>query len=376
MGKRTDFLYLSEPDVIKAGVLDAGLCVNNAEEVFRLIAKGDYVMGGPNHNSHGIYVTFPKEPEFEGMPADGPDRRFVAMPAYIGGRFGVAGCKFYGSNAANKKAGLPRSILMTTLNNRETGEPICYMSGNLISAARTGAVPAVGVRHLARKDASVLTLVGCGAIGKSCLQNIVSEMPNLKRVICHNHSEGPAVALAEYCTKTYGIEAVVENDLETATRQADVLNVAASRTVPLIFDSQWIKPGCTILASGPLNGDEAFWLNMKIVWDNHKLHEAYVEDAIISGDREAFYKTVIGGPIFHLIDEGKIPALDAPESTDIGDVINGKKTGRESDDQIICFIASGMAIFDVALGFDLYNRALELGLGTPLLLWESPEQAG
>lgn len=376
MGKRTEFLYLSEPEVIKAGVLDAKLCVNNAEEVFRLIAKGDYVMGGPNHNSHGIYVTFPKEPEFENMPADGPDRRFVAMPAYIGGRFATAGCKFYGSNAANKSVGLPRSILMTTLNDKDTGEPLCYMSGNLISAARTGAVPAVGVRHLARKDASVLTLVGCGAIGKSCLQNIVSEMPGLKKVICHNHSQGPAVSLAEYCQETYGIEAVVEPDLEKATRQADVLNVAASRTVPLIFDSSWIKPGCTILASGPLNGDEAFWLNSKIVWDNHRLHEAYVEDAIISGDKEAFYKTVIGGPIFHLIDEGKIPALDSPESTDIGDVINGVKPGRESDDQIICFIASGMAIFDVALGYDLYHNALAQGLGTKLLLWDSPEQAG
>ena len=375
MGKRTEFLYLSEPEVIEAGVLDAKLCVNNAEEVFKLIAKGDYVMGGPNHNSHGIYVTFPKNPEFENMPKDGPDRRFVAMPAYIGGRFATAGCKFYGSNAENKNVGLPRSILMTTLNDKDTGEPICYMSGNLISAARTGAVPAVGVRHLARKDSEILTLIGCGAIGKSCLQNIIVEMPNLKKVICHNHSEARAIALAKYITETYGVVAEVENDLETATRQADVLNVAASRTVPLIFKHEWIKPGCTILASGPLNGDEEFWMQMKVVWDNWRLHEAYVEDAIISGDKEAFYKTVIGGPMFHLIDEGKKPALASEESVSIGDVINGVKLGRESDDQIICFIASGMAIFDVALGLDLYKNAVEKGLGTKLLLWESPAQA-
>ncbi len=375
MGKHTDFLYLSEPEVIEAGVYDAKFCVDNAEEVFKLIAKGDYVMGGPNHNSHGIYVTFPKEPEFENMPKDGPDRRFVAMPAYLGGRFDMAGCKWYGSNAGNKDHGLPRSILMTMLNDKETGEPICHLSGNLISAARTGAVPGVGVRHLARKDSEVLTLIGCGAIGKSSLQNIIGEMPNIKKVICHNHSEARAIALAEYCTKTYGVEAVVENDLETATRQADVLNVAASRTVPLIFKHEWIKPGCTILASGPLNGDDEFWMQMKVIWDNHKLHEAYVEDAIISGDKEAFYKTVIGGPVFHLIDEGKKPALDAPETVNIGDVINGTKVGRESDDQIICFIASGQVIFDIALAHDLYQNALKKGLGTKLLLWDSPAQA-
>ena len=375
MGKHTDFLYLSEPEVIEAGVLDAKFCVDNAEEVFRLIAKGDYVMGGPNHNSHGIYVTFPKDPEFENMPKDGPDRRFVAMPAYLGGRFDMAGCKWYSSNAANKNVGLPRSILMTTLNDKDTGEPICYMSGNLISAARTGAVPGVGVRHLARKDSEILTLIGCGAIGKSSLQNIIGEMPNIKKVICHNHSEARAIALAKYCTETYGVEAVVENDLETATRQADVLNVAASRTAPLIFKHEWIKPGCTILASGPLNGDEEFWMQMQIVWDNHKLHEAYVEDAITSGDKEAFYKTVIGGPVFHLIDEGKKPALDSPESINIGDVINGTRVGRKSDDQIICFIASGQVIFDIALGHDLYQNALKKGLGTKLLLWDSPAQA-
>ena len=53
MGKRTEFLYLSEPDCIAAGVLDAKKCVDNAEEVFRLLAKGDYLMGGAGRNSHG-----------------------------------------------------------------------------------------------------------------------------------------------------------------------------------------------------------------------------------------------------------------------------------------------------------------------------------
>ena len=160
MGKRTEFLYMSEPDVIAAGVLDARKCVDNAEEVFKLLAEGDYLMGGSNHNNHGMYIVFPKESPFPNMPVAGPDRRFVAMPAYLGGRFDICGQKWYGSNAANKDKGLPRSVLMVTLNDKDTGQPICYMSANLISAARTGAVPAVGTRYLARKDAQVLTCVG------------------------------------------------------------------------------------------------------------------------------------------------------------------------------------------------------------------------
>lgn len=167
MSKRTEFLYLSESDTIAAGVLDAGKCVDNAEEVFTLLSTGDYLMGGSNHNSHGLGIVFPKESPFPNMPVAGPDRRFVAMPAYLGGRFDVCGNKWYGSNAANPKKGLPRSILTVNLNDKDTGEPIAFMSANLLSAARTGAVPAVAARHMARKNSEVIAVLGCGPINKS-----------------------------------------------------------------------------------------------------------------------------------------------------------------------------------------------------------------
>ena len=147
MGKRTEFLYLSEQDMIDAGVLDAARCVDVCEEVFSLLATGDYLMGGPNHNSHGMGVVFPKETQFPNMPVAGPDRRFVAMPGYLGGRFDVCGLKWYGSNQANPKRGLPRSVLTVQLNDKETGEPLCLMSANLLSSARTGGVPAVAARY-------------------------------------------------------------------------------------------------------------------------------------------------------------------------------------------------------------------------------------
>ena len=100
MGKRTEFLYMSEQDCIDAGVLDAPKCINNAEEVLVLLAQGDFLMGGPTHNSHGMYIVFPDSSPFPNMPTSGPDRRFVAMPAYLGGRFDLCGQKWYGSNQA------------------------------------------------------------------------------------------------------------------------------------------------------------------------------------------------------------------------------------------------------------------------------------
>ena len=114
------------------------------------------------------------------------------------------------------------------------------------------------------------------------------------------------------------------------------------------------------------------WTKMKVVYDHIGLHHAYVEDAIATGDKEEYYRGVIGGPIYHLIDIGLKEQLD--DSLAIGKIILGEQKGRENDDDIICFIACGMAVFDLGLGYDLYNTALEKGIGTKLLLWESPAQ--
>ncbi|MDY2725839.1 MULTISPECIES: hypothetical protein [Anaerostipes] len=71
--RKIDFLYLSEPDMIKAGVTDMAGCIDTMEEVLQLLAKGDYMMAGSNHNSHGAMVSFPDDPVFPNMPKNGPE---------------------------------------------------------------------------------------------------------------------------------------------------------------------------------------------------------------------------------------------------------------------------------------------------------------
>ena len=151
-----DFLYLNEEDMVAAGVKDMAGCIEAMEEMFKLMKVGNYRMGGANGNSHGCMVMFPPSSPFPEMPVDGPDRRLMAMPAYLGGVFDMAGMKWYGSNCANKDKGLPRSILMLTLNDKDTGAPVAYMSANILSAYRTGAVPGVGYKPLSRPDSKVV----------------------------------------------------------------------------------------------------------------------------------------------------------------------------------------------------------------------------
>ncbi|MDI9933684.1 tyramine oxidase subunit B [Rhodococcus sp. IEGM 1354] len=370
MGKATNFLYLSEPDCIAAGVLDAARCVDVSQETFELLATGDYLMGGPNHNSHGMGVVFPKSSSFPNMPVAGPDRRFVAMPGYLGGRFDVCGNKWYGSNHANTAKGLPRSVLTLMLNDKDTGEPLALMSANLLSSARTGAVPGVASRHLARTDSRTVAILGCGPINRACLRGIASQLPQLEKVYCYDLFEEAATGFAKWASNEFGVEAVAELDLQTAVGTADIVSVAASRVKPLVVENSWFTAGATILISGPISPDDAFWTENRVVLDHVPLHEAYVEEAVASPDKQAAYNGIIGGPLYRLIDDEVLPPL--AEFADLGSVIRGTVPGRVSDDERIVFIACGMSVFDLSWGYEIYRTALEKGVGTELNLWESP----
>lgn len=166
---KVEFCYLNEPDMIKAGVLDMKQCVESIDEVFRLMGKGDYLMGGPNENSHGMMLWFPLEKRTEKMPVAAPDRRFMSMPAFLGGRFNICGEKWYGSNIKNVQKGLPRSVLTIALNDVETGAPVSFMSANLVSSMRTGAVPGVATRYLQSSAAAQIGIIGAGVINRACL---------------------------------------------------------------------------------------------------------------------------------------------------------------------------------------------------------------
>lgn len=369
MGKCTEFLYLNEQEMIQAGVLDYARCIDVEEEIFGLLSKGDYVMGGDKHNSHGIMIKFPKESEFPNMPLEGPDRRFMAMPAYLGGRFNVCGVKWYGSNIINPQRGLPRSILMVMLNDPDTCEPIALMSANLISSVRTGCVPGVGTRYLARKDAAVCTCIGAGPVSKACFDAIVVEAKNLKEVVIFDIVKEKGEAFAREVTEKYGLKARAADSLEEAVRAGDIVNAATSSVVPLKLDGEWLKPGSLALFSGRFTIDEPYFQSAKIFWDNPKMHEEYFEEHLLLPEDQRFVNG-IGVQIYRMMYEGKLPPVT--EAKGLGDVINGTIPGRESENERICFIAGGMPVWDVGWSFDLLQNAKAMGLGQTLKIWDSP----
>ncbi len=371
---KIDFLYLSEEDMIAAGVKDMKSCVEAMEEMFKLMKVGNYRMGGANGNSHGSMVMFPEKSPFPEMPVDGPDRRFMAMPAYLGGRFDMAGMKWYGSNAANREKGLPRSILMLTLNDKDTGAPLAYMSANILSAYRTGAVPGVGFKYFAREDAETIGIIGPGVMSKTALAAAVAVRPTLKTVKVKGRGKASLDKFIDHAKKEYPeLDIYAVDTIEEAVRDSDIVSVSTSSPTgdPSLYPyiaEEWIKPGAIIESTAALRFDDDFIINRaRTVTDNIMLYEAWEEEM-----KPNAYNT-IPIPAVHvedLIEEGK---MKPEQIDDLGDVLLGNVPVHRKEDEIVIYSVGGMPTEDVAWGTVVYRNALEMGIGTKLNLWNTPQ---
>ena len=376
MDTRIKFLYLSEPDMIKAGVKNMDQCVEAMEDLLVTLNKGDYVMAGVNHNSHGAQVIFPDDPQFEGMPKNADDRRFMAMPAYLGGKYQMAGMKWYGSNCENKASGLPRSILMMLLNDKDTGAPLALMSANLVSCYRTGAIPGVGAKYLARKDSEKVTIIGPGVMGRTCLLAFLSVCPKITTVKVKGRGQRSLHAFEEFVKKECPQiqQVIVCDSMEEAVKDSDIICVTSTAPVKEIdfpyIAEDWVKKGALICLPSAARFDDDFLINRcKKVVDNYKLYEAWAEEFPYPSYEMV---QIIGSKFTDYLHEGRIQREDI---VDIADIINKKHPGRESDDEIIVYSVGGMPVEDIAWGGTVYRNALKEGIGVELPLWDQPDMA-
>lgn len=369
-GKRTTFLYLSEQDMIKAGVLDGRQCVETIDDMFKVVGQGDYIMGGVSGNEHGQRIYFPVTKLFPNMPVAGPDRRFMAMVAYLGGKFNVCGEKWYGSNIENPKRGLPRSVLVVIINDVETGEPLAFMSANLLSAMRTGAVPAVGAKYLAGKNATTAACIGAGVISRATITCMKAALPNLTKAVVYDLIPEKAKAFCDEMSKELGFKFEVVNSMEEAIRIADVISIATAGKNKPIIKKEWVKPNAFIATQGTADIPDDLFTSSHVVFDEIKMHKAWKEeDESIPEDQAEKRLGFPGAGVFRLCEEGKI---DASKLVSLSEIAYGKKPGRTNENERFIFIIGGMPVEDVAWSCALYKNACKMGIGQELVLWDEP----
>jgi len=376
---KIDFLYLSEEDMIKAGVTDMKGCVEAIEEMFRIMKLGDYRMGGANGNSHGSMVSFPAEPKFPNMPKDGPDRRFMAMPAYLGGSFDMAGMKWYGSNVENKKKGLPRSILILVLNDKDTGAPLAFMSANILSAFRTGAVPGVGFKYFSREDSKVVGIIGPGVMSRTAFDAIMAVRPDVTtlKVKGSTPDSQSAKKFEAYVREKYPTVkniTIVATD-EEAVRGSDIIEIATSAQTgdPSLYpyvNEEWLKPGAMVACPASARFDDDFIINRaRNVADSRMLYEAWFEE-YHTEDCPAY--NIIPIPAVHVMDLIAEGRMTPDQLDDLGDVLLGNVPVHRKPDEKVIYSVGGMPTEDVAWGTIIYRNALKKGIGVKLNLWNEP----
>jgi ornithine cyclodeaminase len=367
--KKVGFVYLSEPDMIRAGVLNIKKCVKTMDETFHLLGEGDYVMGGPSGNEHGSMLWYPEKSEFPNMPLAGPDRRYMAMPAYLGGRFNICGVKWYGSNVVNPGRGYPRSILMFCLNDADTGEPKAIMSANLLSAMRTGSVPGVATKYLARKGAETVGIVGCGVISRACARAILFNMPNFRTMYLYDIVRENAEKFAKEIMEDHDIEIIITDSLRDSIINADVISVAAAGPIAVRIEKDWLKPGCLLTSAGHIEMDDSCLLENKIVLDHWKMHKAWLDEGKM---HEKGISTLTFAPTYQMLllyYAGKIKEENILSLSDI--TVDKAKFERRDNDKFI-FLTGGIPVEDVSWGYTIYEEALKLNIGQNLVLWDEP----
>src|SRR5699024_4314853 len=190
------------------------------------------------------------------------------------------GCKWYGSNIENIEKGFPRSILMMTLNDADTGAPMAHMSSNLLSAWRTGASPGVGVKYLAKPDSKVIGLLGAGAIGTSTAEAILYSAKNAEKVKIYDVYKSTAETLKDRIKGQYTkLEVEIVDSQEKAVRDSDIINLATSGEANPRIEKEWMKPGLLITASSSGSFDPEHTIeNVRLIVDNWKMYEEVLDE--------------------------------------------------------------------------------------------------
>jgi len=358
--KPVELRFLSQENEVEAGAVDMAACVETMEYVFSLYERGQVLMGDPGQDMHGHVTTFPGELENTEGIGGGPDRRFSAMPAYVGGDIHKAGLKWYGSNVENPaERGIPRSLHTITLNDPESGKPLSVMDGQVISAMRTGAVAGVGAAAIQGDRATVATVVGPGVIGQTSTLALDAALDSLEEVRIYHPDLEKAAAFEREMRDDVQAEIVPMDSMETAVSDADVTVGAATAAPPPQVAGSWLKDDTLVIPLG----------DMRLSLD------AFDADRIFCDIRENTIEFAEG-----LGWEAYDAVLTAVEddATRIGrsdlralhEVVEGADT--ESTVGRSVFYSPGLPMEDVAWANQVYERAETENLGETLRLFSEP----
>jgi ornithine cyclodeaminase/alanine dehydrogenase len=324
--KDKEILYLSQADVASLGVTMA--------EIIELL---ETAFGEKGENR----VEMPPKP---GIHPGGGDNFIHAMPAYIPG-MSSAGIKWVSGFPANYKRDLPYITGLIIINDPETGVPLAIMDCIWITAMRTAAATAVAARRLARVDSSTLGVLGCGVQGKTNTEALNVDFP-LKRVAAYDINPEAASGFADEISSRFDLDIEPVDTPREAVEGCDMVVTAGPilKTPHRTIQSGWLEEGAF-----------ASLVDFDSYWHPDALREA---DKFCTDDIPQ---------LNHYRNIGYFQNIP-PIHADLGELVVGRKPGRETPEERTMTCNLGLAMDDMALAPTVYRRAVDRGIGTRLPL--------
>jgi len=215
---------------------------------------------------------------------------------------------------------------------------------------RTAAATAVAAQHLANRDASVVTICGCGVQGRAQLVALTRVRP-IRHVFAFDIERERSQRFASEIADELNINATAVDDLRAAARASEIVVTCTPSRLPLVFDG-FLAPGSFVAAVGADSEGK------------QELDAALLASVTLVTDVTAQCAAI--GDLHHAIKAG-ILSLESVHA-ELGEVVAGQKPGRSSPDEIIVFDSTGMALQDVAAAAAVYERAVEAYRGTAIAL--------
>ena len=323
--------FLSGPDIDSLGLTNAEI-VAAVEEAVRAHGAGRVVV----------------EPRVHLVPDNDGAGHFNVLRGHLSVP-GISGIKVVGDFVSNYAAGLPSELGLLTLYDPRTGVPLSVMDATMITACRTGAMTAVGARYLARRDARVLGHVGARG---TAFWNVVllDELFDLDEIRVTSQRPESREAFARQLTAVTGTHIRVAACTEEVFEGADILVEASRLTAPEpLLRTGSVRPGALVVPYGTVSAVELDLLDV-------------MDKVVVDDWREA--QSGRFGALRRHVDEGRLST--ASLHAELGQIVTGRRPGRERPDERILFWHRGLAILDIAVGLAILRRAEEQGAGTML----------
>ncbi|ANN77588.1 ornithine cyclodeaminase family protein [Bordetella flabilis] len=327
-----DITYLNGPDIKALGITDAEILAA-VESALRAQGLGKTVI----------------EPRVHLIPESSAKGHFNVLRGYIE-PLQVAGVKVVSDFVDNYKVGLPSEMALLNLFDPNTGKPLAIVDATAITDMRTGAVTAIGAKHLARRDSKVLGHIG--ARGTSYWNvRLLDSLFHFDEIRVHSRRPESQRAFGERLSRDLGKPVKVVDDWESCVRDADIVVEASRLPEPTpMLKTAWIKPGALVIPYGTMSAVE--------------LSLTDIMSKVVVDDWGQCRKGLPFGALRAHVDSDRITQENL--HAEIGQIVAGLKPGRERNDETILFWHRGLSTTDIALGHAMLEKARGMGIGQTL----------